>query len=1102
MSIQLANNAHTFLAEDINSIVTSFTVESIDSFPTLGVGDYFYCTLESTSGLYEIVKVTAIAGFTFTIVRGQEGTVAVPFASGARVELRVTVQNLEDQIDLQIDTAIMALDPLVDADIGVTVQGYDADLAALAANSTNGLLTRTGAGTVAARTITAGINGEVTVANGDGVAGNPTVSITNMDGPISEAAAAALIETTVQEIRAALNAGPRISILDYINDPVVIAAILTHTQTADVATYLQAACDAADDIGAGVNCPAGTYPILSTVTTRGVSIIGEPFIEDVYPYGSKGTVFVHTSTTNTPFKLGESVVFKDIVFFWPDQIESAATWVANSNGPIVYPPLIENINPTTSLVGFGFIDNVVVNAYDFMDVGGDTAFDKGGRWAFSGNRVCALRRVFNLDNIPDTIMCDGSNLWGWNVFADPLMHFGSSAGYSGATISVSSITRSSTTATVTTAVSHGLATGQKATIAGATQTDYNGSYIITVTGATTFTYTVANSPATPATGTITSTAYYLRDYAVNNSTMLRVNGDASVGAAATYSVDGFLMGGFHWGFRKVIDIDGGKLSILNTKDASFDGCQQLIHTHNYGNIASADFDMGGGAFVNKFNYSDTATPPAFEIDTPAPQSGAGITTLRIRGNMGFCCGTFLKATGDYVRSIDVDATVNVLAHLTTDAGTYYAADINCPNARVSVKGSFTASAASTGSVVRTGLRFVDSAQSNVSGVMFTALTRPVDITDTAGAYVVSGCSSLSTADTYSLNSATANISAMGNYFDKRNYAVEPMVFTRNANAVNGIDVRGGVASSAARLTTTGADTNIIMQLDTKGTDDFGSAIHFRPGGVLGALVRATASAVNYLAIKPGATGSNVTLAAGGTDTNVNLLVGAQGTGSVLFAANAEPITTQALGSTTRGWTGLHLATGSAFNIANGNWVATHSSGILTVGTGDLRVTNAGTNAASVVTVDGIQTLNNKTLPVAAFGSTSYAVVGISFAISNVNFNSANTDNAINISLPTGFTRYRVVGLQLDNPSQTLTTATCGLFTATAAGGTAVVASGSAITVSTAAANTNNNMMGFTIVNPNTTAYSVSSVPTLYFRVQNPQGAAATGSVTVQIQPIP
>lgn len=70
-------------------------------------------------------------------------------------------------------------------------------------------------------------------------------------------------------------------------------------------------------------------------------------------------------------------------------------------------------------------------------------------------------------------------------------------------VNVSSITRSGTTATATTATEHGLATGDSALIAGATQTEYNLDAVVTVLTPTTFTFQVAGSPATPATGTIT-----------------------------------------------------------------------------------------------------------------------------------------------------------------------------------------------------------------------------------------------------------------------------------------------------------------------------------------------------------------------------------------------------------------------------------------------------------------------------------------------------------------------------------------------------------------------------------------------------------------------
>lgn len=60
--------------------------------------------------------------------------------------------------------------------IGTNVQAYDAGLAALAAFNTNGLVTQTADNTFAGRTLTGTAN-QITVTNGDGVSGNPTLSI-------------------------------------------------------------------------------------------------------------------------------------------------------------------------------------------------------------------------------------------------------------------------------------------------------------------------------------------------------------------------------------------------------------------------------------------------------------------------------------------------------------------------------------------------------------------------------------------------------------------------------------------------------------------------------------------------------------------------------------------------------------------------------------------------------------------------------------------------------------------------------------------------------------------------------------------------------------
>ena len=71
---------------------------------------------------------------------------------------------------------------------GTDVQAYDADLAAIAALANSGIIVRTGSGAFSARTITG--DSEAVVSNGDGVSGNPTLSIGASIARDSEVAAA------------------------------------------------------------------------------------------------------------------------------------------------------------------------------------------------------------------------------------------------------------------------------------------------------------------------------------------------------------------------------------------------------------------------------------------------------------------------------------------------------------------------------------------------------------------------------------------------------------------------------------------------------------------------------------------------------------------------------------------------------------------------------------------------------------------------------------------------------------------------------------------------------------------------------------------------
>jgi hypothetical protein len=86
---------------------------------------------------------------------------------------------------------------------------------------------------------------------------------------------------------------------------------------------------------------------------------------------------------------------------------------------------------------------------------------------------------------------------------------------------ISGITSSGTTATVTTTTNHGLANDNRVVISGVTETPYNGTFRITVTGATTFTYTMASSTTSPATGTPIYTVLGITG--INNNLFIHVN---------------------------------------------------------------------------------------------------------------------------------------------------------------------------------------------------------------------------------------------------------------------------------------------------------------------------------------------------------------------------------------------------------------------------------------------------------------------------------------------------------------------------------------------------------------------------------------------------
>ena len=91
-----SNNAQSTLAAAITNVATSLTVATGEGsrFPNPTGGDFFIITLFKLSGVtesaIEIVKCTARSGDVLTVVRGQEGTMALAYAAGDYVALRLT----------------------------------------------------------------------------------------------------------------------------------------------------------------------------------------------------------------------------------------------------------------------------------------------------------------------------------------------------------------------------------------------------------------------------------------------------------------------------------------------------------------------------------------------------------------------------------------------------------------------------------------------------------------------------------------------------------------------------------------------------------------------------------------------------------------------------------------------------------------------------------------------------------------------------------------------------------------------------------------------------------------------------------------------------
>lgn len=199
-------------------------------------------------------------------------------------------------------------------------------------------------------------------------------------------------------------------------------------------------------------------------------------------------------------------------------------------------------NPARALYSFDKTDSgygVFLN--EFVQIGGTGDITNiAPLQTFNGNISIA-------DNGNQVMIVDGT--FGYIYIASPVVQ------------TISSITRVGTLATLTTAASHGLATGMQVTIAGALPAQYNGLYAITVTSPITFTYVMVSDPGSSASpvGTYTVTFAFARitdtDFPANPVTVTFLAGRFVVNFAQ--------QGRFYWS-----DIyDGTSWDALNFSNA-------------------------------------------------------------------------------------------------------------------------------------------------------------------------------------------------------------------------------------------------------------------------------------------------------------------------------------------------------------------------------------------------------------------------------------------------------------------------------------------------------------------------------------------------------
>lgn len=195
-------------------------------------------------------------------------------------------------------------------------------------------------------------------------------------------------------------------------------------------------------------------------------------------------------------------------------------------------------------------------------------------------------------------------------------------------VAVTSITSVGTTATVTTTTNHGFSNGQSVLISGAVPTEYNGQVTITVTGAATFTYTVASGLLSPATGTI---SVFSRPATGTMTCSLKSGSQAVATATVTTSfVSHFTLVQAGSGYTEPpqVKITGGNGSgataTATISGGAVTGISVITAGTGYTSVPAVSITASTGVFVN---FSSTGTLPSPLVSGTAYRAEAPLNTV-------------------------------------------------------------------------------------------------------------------------------------------------------------------------------------------------------------------------------------------------------------------------------------------------------------------------------------------------------------------------------------------------------------------------------------------------------------------------------------------